>query len=468
MVSFKDDAGLPALLNPNKVSTNCNKNMYSKWPKNALDVLLVEVMDHVPTEEVFDKLSNPLLNGLKNFSSSNEVFCPKCSKLTKVSKNGKTKDTYQFSCNGAEKMHYISATQILETIPDEWIADLVEIFDNPYRVQILDWINKEHLSPEIWDLKGLKNATKRFSTQLSPVKDNMIKIRAVNSGLEEENRRLRDENANLSSELRDLKRTMQALTEEVSSLRRYLLETKIDSEVMSGKPSATEPVERTFATVASIHRPPSSKRTLNMTPLEVISKPKNPTPSNDRPPYSPLKIYFFEGCHRKSPGIYRKMLTDLGFNSRQVRDIMFLSDDIMQVTTYESAIEELSNILLGISTSVRRLDNFNPIKGDNYSKYGTFSDEEVKAGYFAMMTKSAERLTKAAESVKALKRSANFLNKVVENQKIDYQSAPRKEKVFFLGNLIDYIKPTRPIPEVTNIPKDDHTEEVEITDTQQQ
>jgi hypothetical protein len=62
----------------------------------------------------------------------------------------------------------------------------------------------------------------------------------------------------------------------------------------------------------------------------------------------------------------------------------------------------------------------------------------VKAGYFAMMTKSAERLTKSAESVKALKWSANFLNKVVENQKIDYQWAPRKEKVFFLGNLIDY------------------------------
>jgi hypothetical protein len=46
-------------------------------------------------------------------------------------------------------MHYISATQVLETIPDEWIADLVEIFDNPYRAQILDWINKEHLSPKI-------------------------------------------------------------------------------------------------------------------------------------------------------------------------------------------------------------------------------------------------------------------------------------------------------------------------------
>jgi hypothetical protein len=64
------------------------------------------------------------------------------------------------------KMHYISATQILETIPDEWIADLFEIFDNPYRAQILDWINKEHLSPEIWDLKGLKNATKCYKMLL--------------------------------------------------------------------------------------------------------------------------------------------------------------------------------------------------------------------------------------------------------------------------------------------------------------
>jgi hypothetical protein len=108
MVSFNDDAGLPALLNPNKDSTHCNKNVYSKWPKNALDVLLVEVMDHVPTEDVFDKLSNPLRNGLKKFSSSNEFFCQKCSKLTTASKNDKTKDTYQFSCNEGEKMQYIS------------------------------------------------------------------------------------------------------------------------------------------------------------------------------------------------------------------------------------------------------------------------------------------------------------------------------------------------------------------------
>ena len=59
------------------------------------------------------------------------------------------------------------------------------------------------------------------------------------------------------------------------------------------------------------------------------------------------------------------------------------------------------------------------------------------------MVKSAQRLSKAAESVKALKRSANFLNKVIENRTVNYESAPRKEKVFFLGSLIDYVKPAR-------------------------
>jgi hypothetical protein len=93
---------------------------------------------HVPTEDAFDKLFSPLLNGLEIFSSNNEIFCQKCSKLTRVSKYGKTKDTYKLSCNGGEKMHYISATQILETIPDEWIADLVKSFDSPYQAQILE------------------------------------------------------------------------------------------------------------------------------------------------------------------------------------------------------------------------------------------------------------------------------------------------------------------------------------------
>ena len=115
-----------------------------------------------------------------------------------------------------------------------------------------------------------------------------------------------------------------------------------------------------------------------MTPLEVISKPKPMTTDKERPSYSPLKIYFFEGCHRRNPSIYRKMLSESGFNTKQVRDITFLSDDIMQVTAYESSIEELTKLLVGISEKVRRIDDFDPTKGKSYAKYGKFSDEEVQ------------------------------------------------------------------------------------------
>jgi len=446
-----DDSAQKASLIPNKNSDFITEKMFSKWPKKALDCLFVEIMEHVPTEDPFDKLLNPFLNGLKNFSSNNEAFCQKCGKLSKLSKNGKTKDTYQFICNVSGKPHYLSATQVLETLPDEWVLDLMEMFDEGYKNQLLDWINKEHLSPEIWEVKGLKNATKRFSLQLSPAKDSSSKIRAVNTGLEEENRRLKEVNAELSAELRDLKRMMKALTEEVTNLRNYLLEKPTKNSKSHESAGETEQDKKSFAEVASIHRLSVVKKPLKMTPLDIISKPKY---QNERPAYSPLKIYFFEGCHRRNPSIYRKMLSEAGFNPRQVRDITFLSEDIMQVTAYESSIEDFTKLLVGISDKVRRLDDFDPTKGKSYAKYGKFSDEEVQECYFAVMTKSAERLSKAAESVKALKRSANFLNKVIENKTVNYQSAPRKEKFFFLGSLIDYVKPSR-----------DETEMVADTDT---
>ena len=104
-MSFDDNAQKASLIT-NKNSDFITEKMYSKWPKKVLDCLFVEIMEHVPTEESFDKLNNPLLNGLKIFSSNNEAFCLKCGKLSKLSKNGKTKDTYQFICNVNEKPHY--------------------------------------------------------------------------------------------------------------------------------------------------------------------------------------------------------------------------------------------------------------------------------------------------------------------------------------------------------------------------
>jgi hypothetical protein len=138
------------------------------------------------------------------------------------------------------------------------------------------------------------------------------------------------------------------------------------------------------------------------------------------------------------------MFKELGIDTRAIRDITFLADELMQLTTYESAVEEITKALKGVNENVRRLESFDPTKAESYSKYGDFNDIDVKKCYFSMMEKNAERIGKAAENVKALRRSANFFNKLVENQTFEYQTQPRKPKVYFLGSLLDYAKPVTP------------------------
>lgn len=75
--------------------------------------------------------------------------------------------------------------------------------------------------------------------------------------------------------------------------------------------------------------------------------------------------------------------------------------------------------------------------------------EVVKDSYFSMMTKSAERLKKATGTVKALKRSSNFLHKIVENQNIEYKPVEKPTKFFFIGNLLLIL--TRTIPKLPNM-----------------
>ena len=137
-------------------------------------------VDYLPGNEDFEKQDNMLLNGLKKFSPTNEVYCTKCDTNVRVTKNGKVKDTYQFQCVNGDNKHYLSATQIIESIPDEWITELLEPCKDAYRIQLLNWIGKEYLHTELWEIKGLKNATKRFSSELSPIKGS-VRVRPANA-----------------------------------------------------------------------------------------------------------------------------------------------------------------------------------------------------------------------------------------------------------------------------------------------
>jgi hypothetical protein len=74
--------------------------------------------------------------------------------------------TYQFNCGN----HTISAAQILSTLPDEFILEHVPC--NPMHVfhEMIQWIGKDHLSPELEKASNLKNESKRLSVNRSPIK----------------------------------------------------------------------------------------------------------------------------------------------------------------------------------------------------------------------------------------------------------------------------------------------------------
>jgi hypothetical protein len=72
----------------------------------------------------------------------------------------------QFNCGN----HTISAAKILSTLPDEFI--LKHIPCNPMHVfhETIQWIGKDHLSPELENASNFKEASKRFSVNCSPIK----------------------------------------------------------------------------------------------------------------------------------------------------------------------------------------------------------------------------------------------------------------------------------------------------------
>jgi hypothetical protein len=72
----------------------------------------------------------------------------------------------QFNCGN----HTISAAKILSTLPDEFI--LKHIPCNPMYVfhETIQWIGKDHLSPELENASNFKEASKCFSVNRSPIK----------------------------------------------------------------------------------------------------------------------------------------------------------------------------------------------------------------------------------------------------------------------------------------------------------
>jgi hypothetical protein len=405
----------------------------------------------------FDKLNNKLLSALKEFSTKEKLYCLKCKAMTTMTKKGKVNSTYQFACG----THTLSATQILGTLPDAFI--LAHLPKDPRDVfnSTLSWIGKDQLSPELTERSSKRNASKRYSAHRSPMKgpctslmtsrnsvnEVMIELKEIKSRVNSQERALEAlqlSNLNLSSTNSELLAQVRLLKEENMVLKRHLNEPVTSTKKPDNPKCSINPTH--YSSVADKYKPmnPIMKFYTSVgitgpkSPIQTISAPITPVPVANaiKSEFSPLKLVFFKGCHRKSIGEYKKMLPSIGFEAHWARHICFLAEDIIQITTFESKVDTLVKALTSISSDVKHLKDFNPLSGDSYSVYGNFTDESASKSYFSLMKQAAKNIASDAQRIPSLRRVGAFMAKIVENKDINFKAAPRPTRIFCLGDFI--------------------------------
>jgi hypothetical protein len=505
-LSFSDDEkpDLTAKFDSSDVDSSENESLpmdsgMIRWSPESLKIFS-GVCENIGNDEEFDKLNNKLLIALKEFSSGNSIFCMKCIAMKMVTKRGKTNKTYQFNCGN----HTISAAQILSTLPDEFILEHVPC--NPMHVfhETIQWIGKDHLSPELEKASNFKNASKRFSVNRSPIKglsqsslllrsrnqtnETLMEIKELRSRLNnseqkmseysskfnrvlmendilnEQLKLIREENEIFKkylSEKTDMKtdtpnnekyallnEQLKQLKEENASLKKYLASNSIGKPVST---QSTEKIKSTYSEVSGLIRPVKPKRQ-EKSALEIIGKYEYKTTrsreNNDEVTketrahdFSPLTLVFFEGCFKKSAGEYRGLLNKIGFEAHLARDISFIAEDIIQVTTFESEKKKLIEKLTSISSQVKYLDKFNPTVGISFAKYGKFTDDQAASAYYKLMEKNATRIETESRKSPSLKRTALFFKKLAATKNFELKPAERVKRIFCLGDFITELKP---------------------------
>ena len=239
---------------------------------------------------------------------------------------------------------------------------------------------------------------------------------------------------------------VKALKEENALLKKFLSspnELQLQAQKQQQKNDTTNP---SYAGVADAIKPMNKimrfytkASTTPPNPLEVISAPaptQKPQNTRSSAEFSQYKVLIFKGCHKKTIGEYKRMLPQLGFPSHLARHLIFLTEDILQVVTFDSKSNELITVLESISNEVRYLPDFDPLKGSSYEDYGDFTDESASKSYLALMKQAADKLANEISRVPSLKRTYYFLKKLIESKCIHFAPTPRPTKIFCLGDYL--------------------------------
>lgn len=241
------------------------------------------------------------------------------------------------------------------------------------------------------------------------------------------NLKLRTENIELKNQLRGLElKNNRTILDPMIPQKNEATATKISYASIAALNSKPKPIVK----------PVFDEKSIDKVFKEIKAQPQAPE--------SEMKLIFFKGCKKTNISFYRNALAYKGFRSHLARDFSFLTDEILQVLTYESEISNLVDAMCSIHSSIKHLPSFDPTAIKSYDpifqKYLTV--EDVKSKYFKVIEASIKRLEGCLPSAPSLSRSINFLKKVLvtKNLNIGMKSRESQSKGFFLSSYISFGK----------------------------
>jgi hypothetical protein len=158
---------------------------------------------------------------------------------------------------------------------------------------------------------------------------------------------------------------------------------------------------------------------------------------------SKLVFVYFRGLLRRRQSEYRALFDQIGFGGYKARDICFLSEDFMQVLTYEDCVDELVSQISKFFPNAKFVKDADPTDPVNYESHGRLSKKFLEEKYFLSMEGAVQRFKKLVIEKPFLKRTLYFLEKVVSTKDIKYQKTPEKPKIFLMNSFmpLDYLVP---------------------------
>lgn len=248
---------------------------------------------------------------------------------------------------------------------------------------------------------------------------------------------------NVQKELNLLKKELIKEREKVLALQNELSFAKSEISRLNKKMeySTIPPVEKNFQTK-------KENTTLSFADAAILNgKPKKFTTKfskeelinffEEKPPKKKSlesEFLFFRGCPKTKLSKYRQILELKGIRHYLAQDIIFLSDEIMQVTVLSVNASSVISAFESISKRIKYLKDFDPLRALSYSNFNNMSDSATEEAYFRVLKQAITRLQESCKSNPKLSSPLYFIKNVVDSRNIKFTKG--EGNIQILGKFI--------------------------------